>query len=172
MKRWTGRTWRRPRCTPWPRGRSGTGRANRLLWVDILAGAVHIGALDGDRVVRTDSAAWSTGPPGRWLSGRTGELLVAGTETLLVVGAEGDVTPGPRILPAGSGRRLNDGACDPAGRFLVGSLALDERPGGEVLVRVTADRTVTMIDDDLSLSNGLAWSPDGSLFYSIDTTPA
>jgi sugar lactone lactonase YvrE len=40
-----------------------------------------------------------------------------------------------------------------------------------VLVRVTADRTVTIIDEGLSLSNGLAWSPDGSLFYSIDTTP-
>ena len=26
-----------------------------------------------------------------------------------------------------------------------------------------------MIDDDLGLSNGLAWSPDGNSFYSIDT---
>ena len=30
---------------------------------------------------------------------------------------------------------------------------------------------MTVIDDDLTLSNGLAWSPDGSVLYSVDTTP-
>jgi sugar lactone lactonase YvrE len=169
MKRWKAHV-AAPEVHTLAEGPLWDGPRNRLLWVDIKAGAVHIGALDGDRVVRTDSLVVG-GTAGAVVSGRTGELLVAGTETLLVVGAEGEVTPGPRVLPAGSGRRLNDGACDPDGVFLVGSMAFDERPGGEVLVRVTADRTVTIIDDGLSLSNGLAWSPDGSLFYSIDTTP-
>jgi sugar lactone lactonase YvrE len=146
------------------------GPRDRLLWVDILAGTVHAGRLDGWRVVRTGSYAVDL-TVGAVAPGRTGEMLVAGTESLLVLGADGDVTPGPRILPAGSGRRLNDGACDPDGAFLVGSLAFDERPGGESLVRIGADRSVTTVDDGLSLSNGLGWSPDGSLFYSIDTIP-
>jgi sugar lactone lactonase YvrE len=67
--------------------------------------------------------------------------------------------------------RLNDGACDPAGAFLVGSMALDDRTGGESLVRVERDGSLTVLDDDLTLSNGLAWSPDGGLLYSIDTVP-
>ncbi len=146
------------------------GPRERVLWVEIEAGAVHTGRLDGMRVVRTDTRVLDR-TVGAVAVGRDGGLLVAGTESLLVVDPAGGVTPGPRILPEGCGRRLNDGKCAPDGVFLVGSLAFDERPGGEVLVRVGADRCVTSLDEGLSLSNGLAWSPDGSLFYSIDTTP-
>jgi len=142
----------------------------RLLWVDITAGTVHEGRLDGERVVPTRSRVLDR-TVGAVVCARDGALLVAGTEALLVVTGDGDVLPGPAVLPAGAGRRLNDGACDPAGRFLVGSLAFDDRPGGEVLVRIEPDATVTTLDSDLTLSNGLGWSPDGSLLYSIDSTP-
>ncbi|GAA3340874.1 hypothetical protein GCM10020358_30050 [Amorphoplanes nipponensis] len=93
-----------------------------------------------------------------------GELLVAGAQTLLT-------NPQTRIVPAGERRRLNDGACDPAGVFLVGTLALDDPRGTEILVRVERDGSLTTLDDDLNLSNGLAWSPDGTLLYSIDSVP-
>jgi sugar lactone lactonase YvrE len=142
----------------------------RLLWVDILAGTVHEGHLDGDRVV-TDRVHRLDRTVGAVVCGRAGDLLVAGTESLLVVDPDGAVTPGPRVLPADGGRRLNDGACDPDGTFLVGSLDFADRTGGEVLVRVGADRSVRTLDEGLSLSNGLAWSPDGRLFYSIDSVP-
>ena len=33
------------------------------------------------------------------------------------------------------------------------------------------DGTATVIDDDLSISNGLAWSPAGDVMYSVDTRP-
>ena len=65
--------------------------------------------------------------------------------------------------------RTNDGATDPSGRFLIGTLALDGRFGAERLLRIEHDGKVTVIDDDLVLSNGLAWSPDGSKLYSVDT---
>jgi len=155
----------------------------RLLWVDIIAGTVHEGRLAGRRVLPTRST-WLDRFTGAVVCARTGELLVAGTDALLVVGADGEVTPGPSILaePArggkqnatpdegGTGRRLNDGACDPAGAFLVGSLELTGRCGGEVLVRVERDRRLTVLDDDLTLSNGLAFTPGGQL-YSIDSGP-
>jgi sugar lactone lactonase YvrE len=169
MKRWTAQVASEDVHTL-AEGPVWDGPRDRLLWLDIEAGAVHIGALDGERVVRTGTHVVDR-TAGAVVSGRTGELLVAGTETLLVVGADGAVTPGPRIVPAGSGRRLNDGACDPDGVFWVGTMRFDQEPGGEVLVRVGADRSVTIVDEGLSLSNGLAWSPDGALFYSVDTTP-
>jgi sugar lactone lactonase YvrE len=74
-----------------------------------------------------------------------------------------------RVLPAHSGRRLNDGACDPAGRFLVGTLSLGDPTGRETLHRIEDDGSLTTLDDDLTLSNGLAWSPDGAVMYSVDT---
>jgi sugar lactone lactonase YvrE len=144
------------------------GPRNRLLWVEIEAGAVHTGRLTADGV-ETDGAVTVDRTVGAVAVGHSGELLVAGTESLFVVGPDGAVTPGPRVLPPGTGRRLNDGRCDPDGAFWVGSLRFDEAPGGEELFRVGPDGSVTTVDTGLSLSNGLGWSPDGALFYSIDT---
>ncbi len=98
-----------------------------------------------------------------------GDLLVAGAQGLIAVTEAGRV-PGPTIV-AQPTRRLNDGGCDPAGNFLVGTLALDGARGGESLVRIERDQRVTVLDDDLTLSNGLAWSADGTLLYSVDTVP-
>lgn len=72
-------------------------------------------------------------------------------------------------VPRGSGRRLNDGKPDPAGRCVVGSLSLRGISSTEVLVQVGPDGSITPIDDDLTLSNGLAWTANGASMYSVDT---
>ena len=133
----------------------------RLLWVDVDAGTVHEGRLDGDRVAVTGSQHRDR-TVGAVVCSAAGELLVAGAQTLLT-------SPETRIVAARS--RLNDGACDPAGNFLVGTLALGDTSGQELLVRQERDGSLTVLDDDLNLSNGLAWSPDGTLFYNIDSVP-
>lgn len=138
--------------------------------MDVNAGAVHEGRLDGSRVAETRT--WTVDRTvGAVVAGADGNLLVAGTRDLLTLDDGGAITRGPTILPPGSARRLNDGACDPAGQFLVGSLSLDGRAGGEVLVGIEADGSVAVLDDDLTLSNGLAWSRNGSLLYSVDSVP-
>jgi sugar lactone lactonase YvrE len=43
--------------------------------------------------------------------------------------------------------------------------------GGERLHRLETDGSLTVLDDDLTVSNGLAWSPDGGSFYSVDSEP-
>lgn len=66
-------------------------------------------------------------------------------------------------------QRFNDGKCDAAGRFWVGSMDEPRRPGlaslycfeGGVLAQRQAGITI---------SNGLAWSPDGETMYWADTT--
>jgi sugar lactone lactonase YvrE len=98
-----------------------------------------------------------------------GTLLVAAQEHLVVLNGDGTRRDGPRIVPAGERRRLNDGSTDPAGRFLVGTLSLDGRSEREVLVRLEADGRITELDRDLTLSNGLAWSADGRRMYSVDS---
>jgi sugar lactone lactonase YvrE len=139
-----------------------------VLWVDVDAGAVHEGRLDGDRVIRQQS--WHLDQTvGAVVCSASGDLLVAGAQELITVTGTSQCA-GPAIV-AQSSRRLNDGACDPAGKFLVGTLALDGARGGEALVRVERDQSVTIIDEDLTLSNGLAWTADGTQLYSVDSVP-
>jgi sugar lactone lactonase YvrE len=83
--------------------------------------------------------------------------------------ADGTRTTVGQVLPTGVSQRLNDGSTDPAGRFLVGSLSLAGWSESETLVRLERDGSLTTLDTDLTLSNGLAWSIDGTRMYSVDT---
>jgi sugar lactone lactonase YvrE len=65
--------------------------------------------------------------------------------------------------------RMNEGGCDPDGRFWCGSMAYDKRAGGAALYRLEPDGTVHRVLDGVTISNGLEWSPDGSLAYYDDT---
>jgi sugar lactone lactonase YvrE len=142
----------------------------RVLWTDINAGMVFGGHLEGgfvtpDTEMRFDETLATV------VCDAQGALLVAGARRLYrVVGASRAVVHAA-LIPESKPSRLNDGACDPAGRFLVGSMALDGRQGQECLYRLEEDGAATVIDDDLTLSNGLAWSPAGDVMYSVDTIP-
>jgi len=143
---------------------------DRLLWVDIDAGEVLIGALEMDGSIRTTDRLAFAGTIGAVAVAANGDLIIAGAQQLLTRRSDGTTEDGPRILPSGSGRRLNDAAADPAGRLLVGSLSL--LPGGsstETLSIVDHDGSVRVLDADLTLSNGLGWTADGTRMYSVDT---
>jgi sugar lactone lactonase YvrE len=141
---------------------------NRLLWVDILRGLVLEGSLAGDRVHVSKEHRFGE-MVGAVVVGDDGSMLVAGQERLVVIETDGARKPGPRIIAEGVAARNNDGATDPSGRFLIGTLSLGREANRECLYRVESDGSLFAIDTDLSLSNGLAWSPDGGTFYSVDT---
>ncbi|HEY8591026.1 MAG TPA: SMP-30/gluconolactonase/LRE family protein [Naasia sp.] len=141
----------------------------QLLWVDIRRGLVFVGELAADGTLRILDRVGFPGMVGAVAVAESGHWIVAGTEELLVRAPDGTVTTGPRIVPAGSGRRLNDGKPDPAGRYLVGTLPLEGESTTEELVVVDEQGEVRVLDDDLSLSNGLGWSTDGCRLYSVDT---
>src|SRR5687768_13654483 len=65
--------------------------------------------------------------------------------------------------------RMNEGGCDPDGRFWCGSMAYDKRPGGAALYRLDPDGSARRVLDGVTISNGLEWSPDGSLAYYDET---
>lgn len=65
--------------------------------------------------------------------------------------------------------RFNDGKCDPAGRFWVGTMGLDEEPGVGNLYMVNKDLSHSKKIEGVSISNGMAWSSDYKTFYYIDT---
>jgi sugar lactone lactonase YvrE len=142
----------------------------RILWVDVNRGDVHTGSLR-DSFMEPATRVSFEETVGAVVCAQDGRLLVAGARDLYMVDVDGQRSRLASLVDAQKASRLNDGACDPAGRFLVGSMALDDREGQECLYRLDPDGQVAVIDDDLTLSNGLAWSPEGSVLYSVDTIP-
>ena len=65
--------------------------------------------------------------------------------------------------------RFNDGKCDPAGRFWVGSMPMDGSQETAGLYRMDHDYTLTRVLDGVTISNGIVWTADHSTMYYIDT---
>lgn len=65
--------------------------------------------------------------------------------------------------------RFNDGKCDPAGRFWVGTFDLLGRAHAGTLYRFDPDGRTHVMLRRVTNSNGLAWSLDHRTLYYIDT---
>ena len=65
--------------------------------------------------------------------------------------------------------RFNDGRCDPQGRFLAGYMNETRDAKTAALVRLDRDFTQTRVLEGMTISNGLAFSPDGRTMYHADT---
>jgi sugar lactone lactonase YvrE len=65
--------------------------------------------------------------------------------------------------------RFNDAKCDPRGRLWAGTMAFDFATGAARLFRCDADRSVHVVREQVTVSNGLAWSPDSRTLYYIDS---
>ena len=141
----------------------------QLLWVDILRGLVLQGRVREDGTVTVDDQLEFPHMVGAVATAESGAWIIAGQETLLYRRPDGELTDGPRVIPDGANRRLNDGKPDPAGRYLIGTLDLDEASETEELLVLGSDGGLTVVDSDLTLSNGLGWSTDGARFFSTDT---
>jgi sugar lactone lactonase YvrE len=143
------------------------GRRDVLWWVDIEQRLVH-------RWSRSKGALASVPAPGRVgaLAVReSGELLLAIEDALWLWDPDGGNVPGRWVgLPdADPDARLNDGKCDPAGRFWVGTMRYDTAEAGGRLYRVGPDGSIEPMLDGVTISNGLAWSEDGRTMYYVDT---
>jgi sugar lactone lactonase YvrE len=139
-------------------------RSSELLWVDIMAGLVH--RFDPATGANT---AFDVGQPVGAVVPRTAAGYALAIRDGFAVSEEDGVR---LVAPVHQGRpnlRMNDGACDSGGRFWAGSIHLDEVAGAASLYRLEPDGSVETMLEDVTVSNGIAWSPDDSVMYYVDT---
>lgn len=74
-----------------------------------------------------------------------------------------------RIRHKADSVRMNDGKVDQRGRFVSGSIEITETSASAELYSVGTDHKVTKIDENIVVSNGPCWSPDGKIFYFADS---
>ncbi|MGM0384796.1 MAG: SMP-30/gluconolactonase/LRE family protein [Actinomycetota bacterium] len=138
-----------------------------LRFVDMLHGAV---------VALAESGATHRIPVGSPVAAvlrprAGGGAIVARERDIALARAEdlSDLAPvTPEFVPRG--QRLNEGGCDPQGRFLVGGMAYDRTPGATNLWRLDDDAaTPAVVLHGVTISNGIGWSPDGARAYHVDT---
>lgn len=100
---------------------------------------------------------------GGWILGGDNGLAFFDLETSTRIPI---VDPEPDKKPD---NRFNDGKCDPQGRLWAGTISTVKKAGDATLYRLDAERELTVQFPNVTNSNGLCWTRDGSAMYYIDT---
>ena len=138
----------------------------RLLWVDILPGLVH----RFDPATRSDDIFRVGKPVGSASLRRGGGLVLAVEDGFALLDPAWQRLDQVAVIEhPGPPARFNEGKCDPAGRFLAGTMAYDLTVGAGSVYRLDPDLAVSRLLDDVTISNGLAWTADGATLYYIDS---
>jgi sugar lactone lactonase YvrE len=140
-------------------------RSNRLLFMDVFAGAVIAISSDGEHQRYLVPSRAATTIRRRATSG-----FVIATEHGLAIADDQLETfePFAEII-VDSAIRTNDGSCDPLGGFVIGTMSYTEDPGRGAVYRVSPDHQVAEILAPVSISNGIQFSADSTRVYYIDT---
>jgi sugar lactone lactonase YvrE len=138
-----------------------------LIWVDIMGQAVH----QFDPATGRDDAidvAQPVGAAAVRADGR-GFVLALRDGFGLMDERSGKVDLVAPVEADNPRNRMNDGKCDPRGRFWAGTMGFGEGRGLGALYRLDPDYSVRHMLGDVSVSNGLDWTADGKRMYYIDS---
>jgi len=142
-----------------------SANTNSVTWTDITQNTFHTADIDTGKTM-------SFGVPsmvGAIAHSKDGGYIAATQKGFARIGVDGKYSPLHSFLP--DDMRMNDGKVDPSGRFWAGSMALSFEKGRGSLYVLEKDNSYRSILDDITLSNGMGWSPDAQYFYYIDSVP-
>jgi sugar lactone lactonase YvrE len=140
-------------------GPAWDAKTQTLYWLDILEKRIYTGT---ERITQLDDFIGCLAPckNGNLVLGKRASFvdfeLATSQQTVLTT------------LTESATNRINDGKCDPAGRFLAGTMNMNETETSGSLYSFDGVSTTHLLDG-IRISNGLAWSPDHKTFYYIDT---
>lgn len=141
--------------------------ANRLSWIDVReTPAIH--ALD---LATGREQHWTMREDIGSIAPSTGGRLVAGLRSGFATfdPSTGTVEPIVDPEPDLPDNRLNDGKCDPAGRFWCCSMNPESGVAAGSLYVLDRDLSHRRLHGGYFTPNGLAWSRDGATMYFADT---
>jgi sugar lactone lactonase YvrE len=140
-------------------GPAWDAKTQTLYWVDIRGKRIYAGT---ELLAQLDDLIGCLAPR------KNGNLILG--KRLSLVDFESDTLRETVLSPLNepAANRINDGKCDPAGRFLAGTMDMEEKETTGSLYSFDGTQTIKLMDG-IRIANGLAWSPDHKTFYYIDT---
>ena len=136
-----------------------------LYWVDIFDDRIHSLRLS-DGFVKSIKV----GPyPSCVMPNDDGNLVVTIKDKVILVNPEDDsVIRTLATVNEGAGNRFNDCKCDPMGRLVAGTMDMGEKNlTGSLYILDSGG--LRRILSSVTISNGIAWSLDGSIMHYIDS---
>jgi sugar lactone lactonase YvrE len=134
-------------------------KTQTLYWVDILEKRIYAGT---ELLAQLDDYIGCLAPC------KNGNLLLGMRSSFADLRADSSQQTVLAALNERATNRINDGKCDPAGRFLAGTMDMNETDPNGALYSFDGKQTTRLLDG-ITISNGLAWSPDHKTFYYTDT---
>lgn len=135
-------------------------RTQTLHWIDILNKRVYANT---DVLIELDETIGCLAP-----RRRGGFLLTQRISFWMLDTDPSKLTLLSTLTGDPPNNRFNDGKCDPRGRFLAGTMDMGEKDPNGSLYSFDG-RSTTKLLGNITISNGLTWSPDYQTFYHIDT---
>ena len=137
-------------------------------------GVLHSVDIRGEKVYTYDPALgtleyFSTkSAPGAVLPTTGNKLAIALVDGIYLTDLDGSNLDNKFMIEAEIlGNRMNDAKCDPKGVLFAGTMGDNKSPSGS-LYRINSEG-FEKVCKDVTVSNGLAWSPNGSKMYYIDS---
>lgn len=134
-------------------------KTQTLYWVDILEKRIYA---DNELFIELDDliGCIALSKNGHFILGKRASFVdfepVTGQQTNLY------------LLNESAINRMNDGKCDPAGRLIAGTMAMNETDPTGNLYSFNGKQAEVLLRG-VTISNGMAWSPNHQIFYYIDT---
>tara|TARA_R110002050_G_scaffold85490_9_gene182441 strand:+ start:261 stop:1265 length:1005 start_codon:yes stop_codon:yes gene_type:complete len=141
-------------------------KTKELYWIDIEGKSLNIynPKTNLNKVLETPSRIGTVVPK------NSKEALIALEDGIHTIDLEtGTTSIFLNMKDALKGRRLNDGKCDPSGRFWVGSMHFSQTKGEAKLFCITNEPNIETKIDSVTISNGIVWTADKKTMYYIDT---
>jgi D-xylonolactonase len=142
-----------------------------FFWTDILRGTIFAFSPEAAKVRVVLRTPYQTGA---FLVDSEGGLILFTEHGVFGAARDGDgfmLERTPRWkLPFVDGERFNDAIADPAGNVISGSKRADNTQGR--LYRFSKGKEPEVLLENLGISNGMGFSPDGVTFYHTDSVPS
>ena len=140
---------------------------NLLIWVDITGQAVH----RFDHATGQPVSVWRyQDAVGNAVPRARGGLALGLGPAVALTDRVGAIETVIDLPGEPESNRTNDGAVDPRGRLFQGTMGTHDAgaPVG-ALYRLDSGGAAVRVVDEVSISNGIGWSPDQATMYYIDT---